>query len=471
MHTSPTQLKDRKAEAYIVSHDKNRSIAVICRACKRHLSQEAGCFSLDAMMASITKPQALPGLISLRQQISRRTSNWRPKSRMKGDATAQRNFSSDDDVKCGQRTIRAAYYRGGTSRGLMIKTHRLPEDRDKWDPILRSALGSPDPSGRQLDGLGAGISSLSKVCVVDKSERCDADVIYTFVQVGVKKGELDYSSNCGNMSAAVGPFAINSAILKRPPDGETEVRIFNTNTNKIIKARFQVKDGEALTEGDFCIDGVAGSSAKIELAFQDPVGSRTGKLLPTGKVVDNLEFGIEASCIDVANPCVFVRAEDFEVDGTILPAEGDAHPTLITRLEKIRRKGAVKMHLAKDEESVPEAAPKLVMVSPSAAYTTLSGRKIEANESDLVIRSLSGTNLHRAVQMTVALATAAAAKIPGSIVEQCLSKTPIDQSGITLGHASGKMMVTAKFDDQGLVTEATVFRTARRLFEGTLYWT
>lgn len=390
---------------------------------------------------------------------------------MKAMVNVKRYSSSDDDIKPGQKCTHASYYRGGTSRGLMIKTHRLPENRDDWGPILRGALGSPDPSGRQLDGLGSGISSLSKVCVVDKSERYDADVDYTFIQVGVKKGELDYSSNCGNMSAAVGPFAINSCILKRPPDGETEVRIFNTNTNKIIKARFQVLNGEAMTEGEFSIAGVAGSSARIELAFQDPAGSRTNKLLPTGNVVNSLGLGTDASCIDVANPCVFVKAADFEVDGTILPEEGDVHPTLITKLEKIRRRGAVEMGLAKDENSVPEAAPKLVMVSPPAKYTTLSGEEIEADKCDLVIRSLSGTNLHRAVQMTVALATAAAAKLPGSIVEQCVSKTSVDQSGITLGHPSGKMMVTAKFDERGVVTEATVFRTARRLFEGTLYWT
>jgi 2-methylaconitate cis-trans-isomerase PrpF len=375
-------------------------------------------------------------------------------------------------VKQGQKYIRASYYRGGTSRGLMLKTHRLPEDRETWEPILRGAIGSPDPSGRQLDGLGSGISSLSKVCVVDRSERYDADVDYTFVQVGVKKGELDYSSNCGNMLAAVGPFAVNMGMITKPPDGETEVRIFNTNTNKIIKARFPLLNGEAVTEGDFSIDGVAGTSAKIELAFQDPAGSKTGKLLPTGKVVDNLGFGIcEASCIDVANPCVFVRAQDFEVDGTILPEDGDAHPGLIHKLEGIRRRGAVKMGLAKDVDSVPEATPKLVLVSPPANYTTLSGKKVEMGDSDLVIRSLSGTNFHRAVQITVALATAAAAKIPGSTVEQCVSKTPVNQDGITLGHPSGKMMVSAKFNERGLLTEATVFRTARRLFEGTLYWT
>lgn len=421
-------------------------------------------------MKSITKLQALPSLPSLGRHI---VSSYATKPTTQVALHNQiRHNSTDDEPSTGQKRIRASYYRGGTSRGIITKEHRLPSDREAWGPILRGALGSPDPNGRQLNGLGTGISSLSKVCVVEKSTRDDADVDYTFIQVGVKAGELDYSSNCGNMSAAVGPFAVNAGLMKRPqPDGEAEVRIFNTNTNKIIKARFLVAQGEALTEGDFAIDGVAGTAAKIELAFQDPAGSRTGKLLPTGNVVDNLGVGIEVSCIDVANPCIFVRAKDFGVDGTILPEAGDTHPNLISRLEAVRRKGAVIMGLAKDEASVPEAAPKIIMVSPAATYTTLSGSEVEANSCDLVVRSLSGTNLHRAVQMTVALATAAAAKIPGSVVEQCVSKTPVDPSGITLGHASGKITVTAKFDEKGMVTEATVFRTARRLFEGTLYWT
>lgn len=371
----------------------------------------------------------------------------------------------------GQQRLRASYYRGGTSRGIIVEEHRLPSNREAWGPILRGALGSPDPNGRQLDGLGTGISSLSKVCVVDKSQRDDADVDYTFIQVGVKDGELDYSSNCGNMSAAVGPFAVNSGLMRRVPDGETEVRIFNTNTSKIIKSRCQVAHGEAVTEGDFAIDGVAGTAAKIELAFQDPAGSRTGKLLPTGNIIDDLGFGIEASCIDAANPCIFVRATDFNVEGAILPEAGDSHPNLLPRLEAIRRKGAVRMELAADEASVPEAAPKIIMVAPPATYTALSGAEIDATACDLLVRSVSGKNMHRAVQTTVALATAAAAKIPGSVVEQSVSKTPVDPSGITLGHASGKMVVTAIFDENGMVTEATVFRTARRLFEGTLFWT
>lgn len=438
-------------------------------------------------MTSITKLQfpASVSLVNLARQLTIAARIRKPvvAQLSQVNTTQNRHSSTSSSISTasrstgggsGQKRIPATYYRGGTSRGIIFEEQHLPSNREEWGPILRGALGSPDPSGRQLNGLGTGISSLSKVCVVGRSERGDADVDYTFVQVGVREGELDYSSNCGNMSAAVGPFAVNGGLvgqLAAGDDGEVEVRIFNTNTNKVIKSRFRVTEGEAVTEGDFAIDGVAGTGAKIELAFQDPAGSRTEKLLPTGTVVDELEPGIEASCIDVANPCIFVRAKDFGVEGTILPEAGDAHPSLIARLEAVRRKGAVKMGLAQDEASVPEAAPKIIMVSPPAMYTALSGVEINSSACDLVIRSLSGKNLHRAVQMTVALATAAAAKIPGSIVEQCVSKSAVDPGGITLGHSSGKLLVTAKFDDEGKVMEATVFRTARRLFEGTLYWT
>jgi 2-methylaconitate cis-trans-isomerase PrpF len=347
------------------------------------------------VMASIPKLQGPASLLILARQSTRNAPV--PRSPTPPQHIIQTRHDSTSRPS-GQQSLRASYYRGGTSRGIIVKEHRLPPDREAWGPILRGALGSPDPSGRQLDGLGTGISSLSKVCVVEKSQREDTDVDYTFIQVGVRNGELDYSSNCGNMSAAVGPFAMNSGLMGIQPDGELEVCIFDTNTNKIIKSRFQIAHREALTEGPFAIDGVAGTAAKIELAFQDPAGSRTGKLLPTGNVVDILGPGIDASCVDVANPCIFVRAADLNVDGTILPSAGDAHPTLLARLEAIRRSGAVKMGLATDEASVPEAAPKIIMVAPPATYTALSGVEVDVAACDLLVRSVSGKNMHRAVQ-------------------------------------------------------------------------
>lgn len=368
-----------------------------------------------------------------------------------------------------QNRINAAYYRGGTSRGLMFRRSDLPKNQNDWGPIFCGALGSPDPNGRQLDGLGTGVGSLSKICVIEPSEREEADVDYTFVQIGVKDGAVDYSSNCGNMSSAVGPFAVDCGMVVPDSDGETTVRIFNTNTNKLIKSRFQVRDGEAVADGPLAIAGVAGTGAKIELAFANPAGSRTGKLLPTGRARDHLD-GVEVSCVDVGNPCVFVQAKEMEVDGRILPDEAEAHADLVSRLERLRRKAAVAMDLAPDAASVPEAAPKILMVSPSSPYSTLSGEKLRDDSTDLVIRSISGTGFHRAVQITAALATAVAAKIQGTVVAANLAKKPVNADGITLGHPSGTLLVTAKFDAEGCVSEATVFRTARRIMVGQIFW-
>lgn len=368
-----------------------------------------------------------------------------------------------------QNRITAAHYRGGTSRGLMFRRSDLPENHSDWGPIFCGALGSPDPNGRQLDGLGTGVGSLSKICVIEPSKREDADVDYTFVQIGVKDGAVDYSSNCGNMSSAVGPFAVDSGMVSAHSDGEMTVRIFDTNTRKLIRSRFQVRDGEAAADGPLAIAGVAGTGAKTELAFANPAGSRTGKLLPTGRTLDNFD-GISASCVDVGNPCVFVQAEELGVDGTILPDEAEAHPDLVSRLEKLRRKAAVAMSLAKDEASVPEAAPKVLMVSPPSPYLTLSREKLKKHQMDLTIRSLSVMGFHRAVQITASLATAVAAKIEGTVVAANLAQNPVDADGVTLGHPSGTLLVTAKFDTKGSVSEATVFRTARRIMEGQVFW-
>jgi 2-methylaconitate cis-trans-isomerase PrpF len=351
----------------------------------------------------------------------------------------------------------------------MFKRSDLPENQNEWGPIFCGALGSPDPNGRQLDGLGTGIGSLSKICVIERSEREDADVNYTFVQIGVKDGALDYSSNCGNMSSAVGPFAVDSGMVPASADGEATVRIFNTNTNKLITSRFQVRDGEAVADGPLAIAGVAGTGARIKLAFIKPAGSRTGKLLPTGRALDEID-GFRVSCVDVGNPCIFVQAAQLRVHGTILPDEAEAHPDLVSRLESLRRRAAIAMGLATDEASVPEAAPKILMVSPPSPYSTLSGQTLMGDSTDLIVRSLSGLGFHRALQITASLATAAAAKIDGTVVASNVAQKPMDADGITLGHPSGTLLVTAKFDATGCVSEATVFRTARRIMEGQVFW-
>ncbi|GKZ76338.1 hypothetical protein AnigIFM56816_005318 [Aspergillus niger] len=367
-----------------------------------------------------------------------------------------------------QHHLPAAYYRGGTSRAIFFKQDDLPADKAKWDPIFRGVIGSPDPYGRQLDGLGGGISSLSKICVVGKPTHPGADIDYTFVSLGVKTPDVDYSSNCGNMISAVGPFAVDSGLVV-PGLTSASVRIHNTNTGKIVHSSFPVVDGEAAASGEFAIDGVSGTAAPVQLDFVDPAGSRTGKLLPTGQVRDVFD-GVEATCIDVANPCVFVRAEDLEVEGNLTPEEITAHPGLLDRLDSIRRQAGVKMGLADTRETVPGSVPKICLVSQPGTDTRAVEQKQTKEKVDLLVRALSVGQPHKAVPITVALAVASAARVSGSTVSQVVGEKRVDEAGITLGHASGNLLVGATFDDEGTLRFATVFRTARRLFEGRIFW-
>ena len=370
-----------------------------------------------------------------------------------------------------QHSLPAAYYRGGTSRAVFFKQNELPHDRTQWDHIFRSVIGSPDPYGRQLDGMGGGISSLSKVCVVGKPTHPDADVDYTFIALGVTNTEVDYSSNCGNMISAVGPYAVDAGLFPADHTGSNSVsiRIHNTNTGKIIRSSFPVVDGEAAASGDFAIDGVAGTASRVQLDFVDPAGSRTGKLLPTGQVRDILD-GIPATCIDVANPCVFVQARDLGVEGNITPDEITAHPDLLLRLDSIRRQAGVKMGLAQTLQMVPGSVPKICLVSPPASNSRATEQQQTASHIDLLARSLSVGQPHKAVPITVALALASAARLPGSTVTEVASASRIDETGITIGHASGNLLVGATFDENGGLNAATVFRTARRLFDGRIFW-
>ncbi|KAL9080639.1 MAG: hypothetical protein Q9157_000615 [Trypethelium eluteriae] len=368
-----------------------------------------------------------------------------------------------------QNSLRAAYYRGGTSRAVIFRQEDLPPDRDEWGPIFRGVIGSPDPNGRQLDGLGGGISSLSKVCVVGPPSHQDAEVDYTFVAVGVKDDEVDMSANCGNMTSAIGPFAIEAGLVSAGANGERVLKIHNTNTGKLIEAAFAVEDGEVVMKGDYAIDGVAGTAAKIRLAFVSPGGSKTGKILPTDSVNDTFD-GLKATCIDVGNPCVFVQASDLNVPSSILPDELLAHPTLLDQLETIRRKAAVRMRLASDEANVSGSIPKIAMVSRPHAHKILSGAELSEESADLVVRAISVGQPHRAVPVTVALALAAASKLQSSVVYRNTSQNPVDPDGTTICHSSGRLLVTADVDSKGDVKSATVFRTARRIMEGTVYW-
>lgn len=370
-----------------------------------------------------------------------------------------------------QHSLPAAYYRGGTSRAVFFKQNDLPHDRKQWDPIFRSVIGSPDPYGRQLDGMGGGISSLSKVCVVGEPTHPDADVDYTFIALGVDNPEVDYSSNCGNMSSAVGPFAVDSGLfgLSQVQAGSdsVSVRVHNTNTGKIIRSSFPVVEGEAAASGDFAIDGVAGTASRVQLDFVDPAGSRTGKLLPTGQVKDTFD-GVPATCIDVGNPCVFVRAVDLGVKGNLSPDEITTHPDLLPRLDSIRRQAGVKMGLVDTLQGVPGSVPKISIVSSPGSDSRSTEQT--AGQVDLLARALSVGQPHKAVPITVALALASAARLQGSTVAEVASTDRVDAVGVTIGHASGNLLVGATFNENGDLDAATVFRTTRRLFEGRIFW-
>jgi 2-methylaconitate cis-trans-isomerase PrpF len=369
--------------------------------------------------------------------------------------------------------IPAVFMRGGTSKALMFRAADLPASREARDAIFLAAMGVPDPNGRNLDGMAGGLSSLNKVCIVCPASRADADVDYTFVQLGVDEPLADYGGNCGNMSAAIGPFAIEEGLLPAPADGEASVRIHNTNTGKIIRARFPVVDGALAADGTFALDGVAGTAAPIRLEFLDPGGAKTGRLLPTGRAVDRLAIPglgeIEASLIDAANPCVFVEAAALGLTGTELPGDLEKNAAFLTQMEAIRRAASVAMGLAPDVEAAGRLAsiPKVAMLAPPRDAPLISGKVLSAGEADILVRMISVGQPHRAVPITGSICLAVAARVPGSIAHRLCSG---GEGAIRIGHASGTTVVDAlvEFAPDGTAhaDHGAVFRTARRLFEG-----
>jgi 2-methylaconitate cis-trans-isomerase PrpF len=361
--------------------------------------------------------------------------------------------------------------RGGTSKALVFRAADLPAGRAERDAIFLAAMGVPDSNGRQLDGMGGGLSSLNKVCVVGPPSRADADVDYTFVQLGIDAPLADYGGNCGNMSSAIGPFAVEEGFVPKPSGGEAAVRIHNTNTGKIIVARFPVADGVLAAEGDLAIDGVAGTAAPIKLEFLEPGGAKTGELLPTGNPVDRLDLygfdGIEASCVDAANPCVFVAADALGKFGSELPADLESDLAFLEVMEAIRRAASVKMGLAPDLEAAATLAsiPKVAMLAAPQDAATLSGT-LAAGDHDLAVRMISVGQPHRAVPITGAICLAVAARVPDTIPHRLCASA---QGPIRIGHASGTTLVDAAVTG-GAAQYGAVFRTARRLFEGNVIY-
>jgi hypothetical protein len=375
-----------------------------------------------------------------------------------------------------QRPIPAVFMRGGTSKAIMFHARDLPADRAAWEALFTAAMGSPDPYGRQLDGMGGGVSSVSKVCVLAPSARDDADIDYTFAQVQVKESKVDYKGNCGNMSSAVGPFAVDEGLVRADGDTAT-VRIFNTNTKKIIRATFPLEGGRARYDGDLVIPGVAGTGAPVRLDFVEPGGAATGKLLPSGKMIDRLEvpgFGpIDASLVDAANPAVFVRARDMGLTGTELPEHLEANSKIMQLIEDIRVQGSVRMGIAPDAEAARavSAVPFMAIVSPPLDARTLTGDSIQASAVDLTVRVVSSGQPHRALPVTISLCTAVAARITGTVVAEALSPAAGSKS-LRLGMPSGVLTVDADVASEGgawIARAGSFYRTARRLFDGRVW--
>jgi len=378
-----------------------------------------------------------------------------------------------------QDRLKAAFIRGGTSKAVVFRREDLPADETAWPAIFLAIMGSPDPNRRQLDGMGGGISSVSKVCVVGPSARQDADVDYTFAQIGVADDLVDFSGNCGNMSSAIGPFAVDEGMVQAPSDGEAQVRIYNTNTRKIIVSRFRVRGGTAEVIGDMALDGVAGTGAPIRLEFVDPGGAGTGRLLPSGAIVDRLAVPglgpVEASMVDAANPCVFVHADAVGKAGTELPEDLDADTRFLDHMEAIRRIASVKMGIAADPEAAGRipSVPKVAMVAGPKAAVTLAGADLGPDEMDIAVRMISIGQSHRAVPLTGALCLAVASRIPGSVPNVMARGST---GPVRVGHASGLTVVDAAVEQAAhepgghKARYAAVYRTSRRLFEGHVLW-
>jgi 2-methylaconitate cis-trans-isomerase PrpF len=376
-----------------------------------------------------------------------------------------------------QLKLPAVFMRGGTSNAIVFHAKDLPRERAQWDEIFLAAIGSPDPYGRQLDGMGGGVSSVSKVCVVGPPSRPDADIDYTFAQVQVKKAEVDYSANCGNMSSAMGPFAIDEGLIK-VSGREAVVRIHNTNTRKIIQARFNMDEGLSEVDGDLAIPGVSGTGSPVRLEFLQPGGATTGKLLPTGNVTDVLDVPgvgtLTVSMVDAANATVFVRAADLGLKGSEMPDALEGNSDIMQKLGQIRAHAAVAMGISQTVEDAAKkgGVPFVGFVSAAQDATLLTGESIYAADVDLTARMLSNGQPHRALPLTVSLCTAVAARLEGSVVHQATRATSDLNAPIRIAMPSGILTVAAnvaKKDGQWHAEQGAFYRTQRRLFEGFVY--
>ena len=374
------------------------------------------------------------------------------------------------------RKFKTVFMRGGTSKGCMFLESDLPA-REEWDDIFVQVMGSPDP--KQIDGMGGCVSSNNKIVVVRKSSRPGVDVDYLVGQSIVGKAQIDYKSNCGNMTAAAAPYAVEMGLVENLTEPVTTVHMFNLNTNKYIDVTVPVKNGQFDNEGDCAIAGVDGTAGELKVNFLDPAGAKTGKLFPTGKAKEMLTLPdgeIEATILDVSNPIVLVRAEDLGLTGTELPAQVDAERAVSARLEAIRGAACVKMGFARNLADATEnspAVPKVGFVSASQDYTDISGKQVSGENMDICARVISVFKCHKACPLTAASAISVAAAVPGTIVHELARQT--EPGRVRIGHPSGVMTMFPYLDngakplDEIRVSGVAVQRTARRIMDGTVY--
>ena len=385
-----------------------------------------------------------------------------------------------------QVKIPATYLRGGTSKGVFFRLSDLPERCQQPGPardaFFLRVIGSPDPYGAHMDGMGGATSSTAKCVILSKSQQPDHDVDYLYGQVAIDKAFVDWSGNCGNLSTGAGAFAIHAGLVdpsRIPEHGTCEVRIWQANIGKTILAHVPVTNGQVQETGDFELDGVTFPAAEIVLEFLDPSdeGEEGGALFPTGNLVDDLEVPasvvksgvLKATLISAGIPTVFVNAEDIGYEGTELREAINTDPKALARFEAIRVAGALRMGLIKrpEEAATRQHTPKIAFVAPAKDYRTASGKEIIAGEIDLLVRALSMGKLHHAMMGTCAVAIGTAAAIPGTLVN--LAAGGGEREAVRFGHPSGTLRVGAQAEQvagQWTVTKAVMSRSARILMEG-----
>ncbi len=376
------------------------------------------------------------------------------------------------------RKFKTVFMRGGTSKGCMFHKEDLPENREEWDGIFLQCMGDPDP--KQIDGLGGTVSSNNKIVIVWKSQEPDVDVEYLVGQVIVGKSQVDYKSNCGNMTAAVGPFAVEEGMVEIV-EPVTTVRMLNRNTDKHIHVTVPIdhETGTFAQEGDCAIAGVDGTAAELKVKFMNPAGAKTGKLLPTGQVLDVLDipgFGkLEATILDVSNPMVLVHAEDIGLTGMELPEEINQNQAASELLEKIRGTACCMMGFAKNLQDATDnspAVPKVGVFTTPKTYTDLAGAVVKAGEMDLCARVISVFKCHKACPLTSASAISVAAFLEGSLIWNTIGAPENGAENVRIGHPGGVMTMCPEIGyDAGEMELSCVAvqRTARRIMDGTVY--